>query len=274
MKKFVSSAVAAAALLVAAGAALAMGPAPLERPSLVVRAAIQGPVDEKYKIPVPKEQGKIAAGAERDYLDGKLKIAVTEVANEGIKVKVNGGEETPVKASELTLFQISDAEMCTIVYLGKSGQKAIVAGRCDPVTDELKAAAAEQLAHRGDKVVGPREVIAGAAKGTLKNPYEGNAQIAGEGHQLFLANSCNGCHGGNGGGGMCPPLSNEVWVYGSDPDTLFRLITLGSDDLQAEGYSRKGRENVVGPMPPYGDIIENSDDLWKIVTFIQSLHQK
>ncbi len=57
-------------------------------------------------------------------------------------------------------------------------------------------------------------------------------------------------------------------------DTLFRLITEGTDELQTHGYARKGRENVVGPMPPYGDIIENSDDLWKIVTFIQSLHKK
>ena len=28
---------------------------------------------------------------------------------------------------------------------------------------------------------------------------------------------------------------------------------------------RKGSENVVGPMPPYGDIIKTEDDIWKIM---------
>ena len=41
---------------------------------------------------------------------------------------------------------------------------------------------------------------------------------------------------------MCPPLTNDTWVYGGDDDTLFRLITLGSDELQKAGYVRKGRE--------------------------------
>jgi hypothetical protein len=28
---------------------------------------------------------------------------------------------------------------------------------------------------------------------------------------------------------MCPPLTNDTWVYGADDDTLFRLIALGSE---------------------------------------------
>ncbi|WP_181702193.1 c-type cytochrome [Chthonobacter albigriseus] len=260
--------------IVLTGSALAFGPIPLDKSGLVERVAIQGPVDEKYRIPVPTQQGKIEAGAEKAFADGKVTVKVTAIEQGTIEVVVNGGDPTPVKASELTLFEISDAEICTVVFLGKSGKKAIVAARCDPATDELKAAAAEQAAHRGDVVKSPREIIEAAAKGTLVNPFEGDANAITEGHQLFLNNSCNGCHGGNGGGGMCPPLTNEVWVYGSDPDTLFRLIAKGTDDLQADGYARKGRENVVGPMPPYVDIIENGDDLWKIVAFIQSLHKK
>ena len=27
---------------------------------------------------------------------------------------------------------------------------------------------------------------------------------------------------------MAAPLTNEVWIYGDDDDTLFRLITLGT----------------------------------------------
>lgn len=275
MKTFVKRFLLAAACgTLLTGTALAIGPIPVDRPTLVEPIAVQGPVDEKYKIPVPTQQGKIEAGAEKAYADGKITVKVTTIEQGNIEVIVNGGEPTPVKASELTLFAISDAEICTVVFLGKSGKKAIVAARCDPATDELKAAAAEQAAHRNDVVMSPREIIEAAAKGTLVNPFADDPAAIAEGHQLFLGNSCNGCHGGNGGGGMCPPLSNEVWVYGADPDTLYRLIALGSDDLQAQGYARKGRENVVGPMPPYVDIIENGDDLWKIVAFIQSLHKK
>ncbi|MDQ7072265.1 MAG: cytochrome c [Gammaproteobacteria bacterium] len=60
-------------------------------------------------------------------------------------------------------------------------------------------------------------------------------------------------------------------VYGSDDDTLFRLITLGSDDLQKAGYFRKGMEGVVGPMPPYGDIIETDEEVWKIIAWIRTI---
>ena len=52
-----------------------------------------------------------------------------------------------------------------------------------------------------------------------------------------MSAGCNGCHGG-GGGGMCPPLTNDVWLYGAGDDTLFRLVTLGSDELQKQGYKR------------------------------------
>lgn len=117
----------------------------------------------------------------------------------------------------------------------------------------------------------PAERIKVSEKGTLKNPFTGDAKAVEEGHKIYMGNSCNGCHGGGGGGGMCPPLTNQIWVYGSDDDTLFRLITLGSKELQAAGYKRKGRENVVGPMPPYHDIITKEEDLWKIIAWIRSV---
>ena len=108
-------------------------------------------------------------------------------------------------------------------------------------------------------------------QGTLKNPYKDtDADAVAAGNKLYLNYGCNGCHGGTGGGGMCPPLTNDTWVYGGDDDTLFRLITLGSDELQKQGYSRKGRENVVAPMPPIGANLQNSDELWKILAFIRS----
>ena len=117
----------------------------------------------------------------------------------------------------------------------------------------------------------PAEALEGTEKGKLENPYSGDAAAAEEGHKFYMAAGCNGCHGGTGGGGMGPPLTNPVWVYGDDDDTLFRLITLGSDELLADGYSRKGTENVVGPMPAQKDIVKSTDDMWKIITWIKSL---
>ncbi|WP_341917691.1 c-type cytochrome [Hydrocarboniphaga effusa] len=117
----------------------------------------------------------------------------------------------------------------------------------------------------------PLDTVKATPKGKLKNPYQDtDKEIVEQGRKLYMRTSCNGCHGGSGGGGMCPPLSNETWVYGGDDDTLFRLISEGTDALQKDGYARKGRENVVGPMPPHGAIVKSSDDLWKIITFIRS----
>ena len=119
----------------------------------------------------------------------------------------------------------------------------------------------------------PADLVASTPKGELKNPYNDNiAAIAEEGHHRYLSAGCNGCHGGGGGGGMCPPLTNDTWVYGAGDDTLFRLVTLGSDGLQKDGYTRVKHEVVVGPMPPFGHIIKTSDDLWRIIAFIRSVN--
>lgn len=119
--------------------------------------------------------------------------------------------------------------------------------------------------------IAPADLIAKTPQGKLANPYnDTQADIVAQGGKFLQSYSCSGCHGGGGGGGICPALTNDIWVYGGDDDTLFRLVTLGSDELQKQGYTRKGRENVVGPMPPFGAIIKNADDLWKILAFVRS----
>ena len=108
-------------------------------------------------------------------------------------------------------------------------------------------------------------------KGGLHNPYkDSQANIVAQGQTLFRSYPCSGCHGGNAGGGMCPPLTTSDWIYGGDDDSLFRLVTLGSIELQKQGYTREGLITTAGPMPPMGPIIKNSDDLWKVLTFIRS----
>jgi hypothetical protein len=117
------------------------------------------------------------------------------------------------------------------------------------------------------------DLIKATPKGGLHNPYKDKiAEIADAGHKKYMSAGCNGCHGGGGGGGMCPPLTNDTWVYGPDDDTLFRLIALGSDGLKGTGYHRVKQEVVVGPMPPFGGILKTSDDLWRIITWIRSVN--
>jgi len=119
--------------------------------------------------------------------------------------------------------------------------------------------------------VTPVELVKSTPKGKLSNPYkDGQLDIVAEGGKKFQQYSCAGCHGGGGGGGMAPALTNDTWIYGGDDDTLFRLVTLGSDELQKQGYRRKGQENVVGAMMPFGTIIPTSDELWKILVFVRS----
>lgn len=137
--------------------------------------------------------------------------------------------------------------------------------------DPPKADAAKSGAKVDYTKIAPPDLVKQTPKGQIKNPYnDKQADIVADGEKKFLSYSCNGCHGGGGGGGMCPPLTNDVWVYDGDDDTLFRLVTLGSDELQKNGYSRKGSENVVGPMPPFGTLIKSSDDLFRILTFVRS----
>jgi mono/diheme cytochrome c family protein len=121
------------------------------------------------------------------------------------------------------------------------------------------------------KTMTPVEQADATPKGQLKNPYsDSDAAVVESGKKLYFSSGCNGCHGGNGGGGMCPPLTNDVWVYGGDDDTLFRLVAYGSQILQEKGYTRKGMENVVGPMPQMGQVVKTDDDLWRILAFVRS----
>jgi mono/diheme cytochrome c family protein len=126
-------------------------------------------------------------------------------------------------------------------------------------------------------IMTPWERAVSTPKGQLKSPYSDITSVAEEGYRRYMAAGCNGCHGGGGGGGMAAPLTNPVWIYGDDDDTLFRVIALGTGSLSPGnefgklGYRRKGSEAVVGPMPDFGEIIKTDDDLWKIVAWMRSV---
>src|SRR5665648_1231742 len=88
----------------------------------------------------------------------------------------------------------------------------------------------------------------------------------------FRLPGCNECHGGGGGGGMCPALSQGDWFWGNTDDVLFRLISMGTADLEKSGFARIQWGTVKAPMPPMGHVIKTSDHLWRIISFIRSIN--
>jgi len=91
------------------------------------------------------------------------------------------------------------------------------------------------------------------AGATIFAHYERNAQALATGKRLFTWYNCNGCHA-SGGGGSGPALMDDVWIYGSEPITIYQTI-----------YS--GRPNG---MPAFGGRIPENQ-LWQLVAYVRSL---
>jgi cytochrome c(L) len=90
------------------------------------------------------------------------------------------------------------------------------------------------------------------------NPYTGNPEAIKEGRTLYLQTGCSGCHGVGGGGGMGPALLDDDWKFGSDDETLAKLI--------------KG-EIPQQTMPAvFGQELPD-DGVWKILAYVRSLYQ-
>lgn len=103
-------------------------------------------------------------------------------------------------------------------------------------------------------------------------PVSVTPELVAEGKKLFLSAGCSACHGGTGGGGMCPPLTNDVWVYGSDDDTLRTLINEGTAAMVTHGKVRVGHEKVVGQMPPFAPVLKPGDTE-KLLAFVHSINK-
>ena len=85
-------------------------------------------------------------------------------------------------------------------------------------------------------------------------PYsENNAYAISEGKLLYASFNCVGCHA-NGGGGIGPPLMDDRWIYGSDPENIYRTIVEGRPN---------GMPSFRGRIP--------SDRIWWIVAYVRSL---
>ncbi len=119
------------------------------------------------------------------------------------------------------------------------------------------------------------ELIKNTPKGGLHNPYNDDATTPMKAREdMYFNSGCGNCHGG-GGGGMCPPLTNETWVFGGDDDTLFRLVSTGSGGMEERGYVRVGAESIQRAMPSFGKNMRTgkdmtADQLWQIIAYIRS----
>ena len=94
----------------------------------------------------------------------------------------------------------------------------------------------------------------GPSDATVDHPYLRNAWAMGEGKRLFSWMNCAGCHSPNGGGAMGPPLSDEEWIYGVEPENIFATIS-------------GGRPNG---MPAFGGKLSNQQ-LWQLVAYVRTL---
>ena len=87
----------------------------------------------------------------------------------------------------------------------------------------------------------------------VKNEYEENAYAVSEGKRLFSAYNCNGCHS-QGGGGMGPPLMDDKWIYGAQPEQIFSTVV-------------EGRPNG---MPSFRSKVPDFQ-VWQLAAYVRSL---
>jgi mxaJ protein len=96
-----------------------------------------------------------------------------------------------------------------------------------------------------------------AASGIKKlNPFTGNADMVRDGRTLYGQIGCQGCHGGGGGGGMAVSLIDENWKFGSDDETLYKLIKGQISDQT---------------MPTVYSVLQD-EEVWKLLAFIRSIY--
>lgn len=88
----------------------------------------------------------------------------------------------------------------------------------------------------------------------IPNPYGHNATAVAEGERLYNWYNCSGCHFA-GGGGIGPPLMDDDWIYGSEPQNIYNTIMEG----RPEG------------MPAYRGRI-SQEHAWQIVAYVQTLN--
>lgn len=83
--------------------------------------------------------------------------------------------------------------------------------------------------------------------------YQENAYLLSEAKTLYTYFNCVGCHA-HGGGGMGPPLMDDQWLYGSEPQDIFETIA-------------NGRPNG---MPAFRDHL-GDHQIWMLTAYVRSM---
>jgi len=83
--------------------------------------------------------------------------------------------------------------------------------------------------------------------------YDDNAYAVSEGKRLFRWYNCSGCHA-NGGGNMGPPLMDDKWIYGAEPEQIVGTILQGRPN---------GMPSFAGRMP--------EEQAWQIAAYVRSM---
>ena len=129
---------------------------------------------------------------------------------------------------------------------------ALVLGGCQREEPRFRAARptpTEQVTVRMSTL----EPGGGGSVTTMINPYAGDAHALSEGKRLYQWMNCVGCHA-NGGGAIGPPLMDDDWIYGNQPENIFATII-------------QGRPNG---MPSFRGRLSNQQ-VWQLVLYVQSL---
>jgi cytochrome c oxidase cbb3-type subunit III len=87
----------------------------------------------------------------------------------------------------------------------------------------------------------------------VNNAYEESAYAVSQGQKLFDQYNCSGCHA-HGGGGIGPPLIDQTWVYGSQPQNVFQTIVEGRPN---------GMPSFRGKIP--------DQQVWELVSFVRAM---
>ena len=121
---------------------------------------------------------------------------------------------------------------------------------------DAPAASTVPAARVGPPILGTRPATMPATAPSprpVRLNFESNAYSLAEGQRLYNAFNCVGCHA-HGGGGIGPALMDDLWIHGSDPETIFGGIV--------DGWAN-GMPAFQGKIPDY--------QVWQLVAYVRSL---
>jgi hypothetical protein len=178
----------------------------------------------------------LAVVTSKPFQEGKFTHATEETASETSHEAPESKDDAP--------SEVADQEPAEAADESSEVADAAQSEAADAATAQAEASADVSSATgeccEVDDMTPPLELVAQVPPGGLHNPYDWQKLLADSPKDYlvkqFRLPGCNECHGGGGGGGMCPALSQGIWFWGNTDDVLFRLIAIGSKELEKRGF--------------------------------------